>query len=1072
MPFRRKFRSGYIVLIVGLSGCGWKSVTTSACDDCPVRRYQWTARCCVNQKGQWNGPGRRLIPDNDQSAPETTLDKLRSARMVQPFGDVFENASGPAGDWVADFFTSSDGRVIWIVGVDDTLLLSEDAGEHWELIQGPTSTHSPRSVYSPNLFGTADGREIWFVNEHGNLSSYDLNRRSLTPVKNNSFFVRVSGTARGNHMWAQVLNEASSKQVMDPGRRLAPDYPLLYSEDRGLTWDSWSGDKATLHPPRSNFAFLASFDPLEQHLWSIDNFGQIQESTNGGEYWNSLISRRRSVFVVNSVVLRFNPDGKDDYYHRYELPEPDDQLDAPPLSLAGTKPMLGPTVLATNGGSVLWKFGCPQFRFGGTGRPTLFQSTTHGQTWFRQWTANRQLLAVRTAADGRRLYGITSKGEFLTGEYKEDYAAITRARLKPTLTANVTLELDVTGMDPKRDALLVVASAANNPQNRVYRDIPCVWMSGRYTCMFAPSLIELRPWGRVYFVAQIAQDHLDRTIELPSFTLFSTLTDNRVVNVIAAVYSLLLLTFVLLLLIAPLWILRLWRALKMYRWPEVIENKTLALIIKLALSLTVTPLFVCHRRTLDAWVRHHVAELLRYYLPLSGFRFANAKDQLFHTPYVNISAEIGDATKRVTPELFAAQLKNRPILVEIEGKGGTGKSMLAVELGRWVIAGDRNWPYHPMIPVFINGEVKEKLTEKISKSLTSIVQEDIEPLLLAALIRQQRVLVIIDGLSERSAEMQDYVHAIHEEFTACAIVVTTRIPRGFKDRHTLRLRLRPLDFVALAEFVDAVLAPASASAETISSVALSGGVETLGDRSESAKADALADKGELVKHITALFRPAQGAPSATGTLPEFGPGLPVSLDRGPTPLLVHLIIEEALLLRKNNVPLENGLPSSVPDAYFAAIRRVDPAGSIPNLLMIAEELAIMALEPDFVPKGFLRSVAERDLVNKKLTQLDRPSPIDLLISYGCLAEDRAGDDTILYFTFDPVAECLAAMAYTTQKRAWMERLNAIEKSLGRPSDFREALEQASLYVQNRQRKMLAQRRIRREPPKSGAGAHS
>ena len=53
-------------------------------------------------------------------------------------------------------FASGDGRRVWVVGRNATILESDD-GKHWNALD----SGSPISLFS--IFGTSDGKQLWTV---------------------------------------------------------------------------------------------------------------------------------------------------------------------------------------------------------------------------------------------------------------------------------------------------------------------------------------------------------------------------------------------------------------------------------------------------------------------------------------------------------------------------------------------------------------------------------------------------------------------------------------------------------------------------------------------------------------------------------------------------------------------------------------------------------------------------------------------------------------------------------------------------------------------------------------------
>ena len=113
----------------------------------------------------------------------------------------------------------------------------------------------------------------------------------------------------------------------------------------------------------------------------------------------------------------------------------------------------------------------------------------------------------------------------------------------------------------------------------------------------------------------------------------------------------------------------------------------------------------------------------------------------------------------------------------ISGEGGAGKTSLACQIGTWAMAEEpeKRLAAHLMLPVLIEQELdfklasgKDPLTEAVGRQLQILIgeQETIPDELLNRLLRQQRVLVIVDHLSEMSeatrAKIEPGAQGFHE----------------------------------------------------------------------------------------------------------------------------------------------------------------------------------------------------------------------------------------------------------------------------------------------------------------------
>jgi HEAT repeat protein len=198
-------------------------------------------------------------------------------------------------------------------------------------------------------------------------------------------------------------------------------------------------------------------------------------------------------------------------------------------------------------------------------------------------------------------------------------------------------------------------------------------------------------------------------------------------------------------------------------------------------GLLLVGFFHYHRRVLDAWIARHTQRFREHYQAKR-----TVKDR---TVYVPVPVVLDG---QVLPGLTARQLgqafgRKRTCLL-IWGEGGSGKTTLACQLGRWALADDRSERLcpHLMLPVLIEHELDLKtaegqpafaaLTQAVRGQLQALIGEA-SPLpeeLLDHLLRRRRILVIVDHLSEVATAAREAVRPGHAEFPAHALVVTSR----------------------------------------------------------------------------------------------------------------------------------------------------------------------------------------------------------------------------------------------------------------------------------------------------------
>ena len=272
---------------------------------------------------------------------------------------------------------------------------------------------------------------------------------------------------------------------------------------------------------------------------------------------------------------------------------------------------------------------------------------------------------------------------------------------------------------------------------------------------------------------------------------------------IAAYLILLPSVWLILLRVAPLWLLKINNALKPYTdfsLPFVSINVPLRYVLFVGW-------FHYHPRVLDAWVAKYV-KAAREQFPKKDTVSSRAS-------YIPIPVVLDGTT---IPQLAAENLrstfdKQRSCLV-IGGEGGLGKTSLACQIAGWAMAEaeDKRLCKHLMLPVLLEEEFrvtegKSPLLEAIRGQLQALIDEP-EPIcqeLLLRLLRKRRILVIVDRFSEMNTSTREAIQPDSPEFPVNALVITSRIEEklGRVNKTVIKpLRIEPNK---LSSFMEAYL---------------------------------------------------------------------------------------------------------------------------------------------------------------------------------------------------------------------------------------------------------------------------
>jgi hypothetical protein len=375
--------------------------------------------------------------------------------------------------------------------------------------------------------------------------------------------------------------------------------------------------------------------------------------------------------------------------------------------------------------------------------------------------------------------------------------------------------------------------------------------------------------------------------------------------------------------------------------------------------------------------------------------------------YVELPVRVGERGKlieRPNAETLRTLFAKERSVTAIVGGGGTGKSTLACALARWAFAADPNERLapHRMIPVFVVQETTN-LLEAVTENLRRMLGDDELPYdLVRGLLARQRLLVIVDALSEREPETQKHFEQIFaESMPINAIVITSRTdPKlGAVDRTSL-YPVR-LDAARVVPFIIGYLDRMDEVGQL-----RDGRVQLrLGDRIL-----ALAESGG---HKTPI-----------------------------TPLLVTLFVNSAVQRAVEGHSLDD-MPVAVPEVFVDYLRRLKPDSARPDradsddmFIQAAQALASVSLGANLVPQDFSPASAAEVLATDVAGSQQRDL-IERLIASGVVERRTPGGYAVLRFSLDPAAEYLAAIRQLFKMRGssreqWQAHLAGLAQTEGYP----------------------------------------
>ena len=223
--------------------------------------------------------------------------------------------------------------------------------------------------------------------------------------------------------------------------------------------------------------------------------------------------------------------------------------------------------------------------------------------------------------------------------------------------------------------------------------------------------------------------------------------------------------------IRPLWLLKIYETLKPigFKIPVLGTDVSLGNLI----------FFKYHPRVLDAWVTAHIQATRDEFQKRETVR---DRKIFVPIPVILDNNTIATLTGKNLQPAFA---QKRGCLLIWE-EGGAGKTSLACLIGKWAMSDnpEERICEHRMLPVLIEEELNMKVAEGKQPFIEAIrgqlqdLTDTAEPSseeLLQQLLKQRRIIVIVDRFSEMSEQTQTAIRPEMPDFPVNALLVTSRL---------------------------------------------------------------------------------------------------------------------------------------------------------------------------------------------------------------------------------------------------------------------------------------------------------
>ena len=950
-------------------------------------------------------------------------------------GDTWIPRDSQTNQHLAHVHFSADGRHGWAVGREGTIVATEDGGMRW----------TPGSVgRDDDLVGVhfaADNRSGWAVSDDGNVFS-TVDGGNHWP-RQKDLGIRAEGVhvaADGRRIWAvgrwgQIL--VSGRGWVNPTKRLGGEYfyltgvhgaadtlrgwavgddgTILATDDGGDKWTSQeSGGDTTLNAVR------ATADGGRR--WAAGDDGRILTSGEGKVRWTPQVSKTDR----DLNALDFAPDGQRGWAagRRGTILSTGDGGKVWIVRRESTNESLNAVRMAGDGQHG-WAIG----------REGAILATSDGwKTWVKlDASVDFDLEAIDVAGSGGAIQGwiVGRANRILVARKPNGTPYLTS--FDATKRPNGDVALEFAAADEEGDSIEVAGIEMCNLQkseplceelgleNLVRHD-------NRWSLAWDPATTRKSLVGsgsRLQFSVTLRDGRGGFSFKHATATSleyggwYERMRDRYRAEIFVVLsgiglFVLYVLTLLCFFLFNPVILVRISKALSADASAVSLFQKPIQLVF-LMLHTIVLPRLARHPRTVRAWILRYKAKKVVFAGLAPGIRsrYLNEPDVL--DAWVAMRAgDAGDAilSRRVAAErsvfvdlpvmleegdgfeavpnragvveMVRTVFERKPGVMAICGAGGGGKTTFAAQVARWAWSEDEEERAfrHRAIPVWIDFDTQDLLGAVIEELRKMVRRDETDEDIVKALLASKRVLVIVDGLTERKRETQLHVwHIYGKEVEFNALVLTGRVEPNMERVPIVRLSL--IDDRTIHSFIREYAASAYRNVK-------------FADRTQD----------EIAGRVLAIVG-------------QRGRKVPM------TPLLVCLFVKSAAeqIERDGKFELDNFV-ESVPETIIDYLKSVNPQDEdtpdrLENAFMITvvKALSRAAIEPDFVPRdleseeigGAIERARSKYLDGSGSAGDDAETIVRRLVANDVVEKRSVAGNEWLRFKFDPVAEYMAAI---------------------------------------------------------------